>query len=92
MQAIGRQPNPAIRAPDGAPVHHERYRREQTSLYCPVQQHAASFIAPTEASSGSELSRFVKEEFDAVLECGSLAHGFLRLRCGECGHDRLLTP
>ena len=55
-------------------------------------QRAASFIAPTEASTGSELSRFIKEEFDAVLECGSLAHGFLRLRCGECGHDRLLTP
>jgi hypothetical protein len=28
---------------------------------------------------------------DAFLECGILAHGFLRLRCGECGHDKLLT-
>jgi Transposase zinc-binding domain len=26
-----------------------------------------------------------------LLECGSLAHGFLRLRCGECGHDKLLA-
>ncbi|MBK8763866.1 MAG: transposase zinc-binding domain-containing protein [Burkholderiaceae bacterium] len=25
------------------------------------------------------------------LECGILAHGFLRLRCGECGHDKLLA-
>ena len=23
--------------------------------------------------------------------CGILAHGFLRLRCGECGHDKLLA-
>ena len=28
---------------------------------------------------------------DAFLECGILAHGFLRLRCGECGHDKLLA-
>ena len=88
MQAVGRQPQ---RAPDGAPVHYERHRPEQTTLYRLVQQHAASFIAHTEASTGSELPRFVKDEFDAFLECGILAHGFLRVRCGECGHDKLLA-
>ena len=31
------------------------------------------------------------DEFDALLECGILAHGFLRLRCGDCGHDKLLA-
>ena len=72
MQAIGRQPQ---RAPDGAPVHYERHRPEQTTLYRLVQQHAASFIAHTEASAGAELPRFVKDEFDAFLECGILAHG-----------------
>jgi hypothetical protein len=56
-----------------------------------VQQHAASFIAHTEASTGSELPRFIKDEFDAFLQCGILAHGFLRLRCGGCGHDKLLA-
>jgi transposase InsO family protein len=56
-----------------------------------VQQHAASFIAHAEASTGSELPRFIKDEFDAFLECGILANGFLRLRCGECGHDKLLA-
>lgn len=76
MQAIGRQPQ---RVPDGAPVHHERHRPEQTTLYHLVQQNAASFIAHTEASTGSELPRFVKDEFDSFLECGILAHGFLRL-------------
>ena len=35
--------------------------------------------------------QFVKEEFDAFLECGILAHGFLRLRCGDCGHDKLVA-
>ena len=27
---------------------------------------------------------------DAFLKCGILAHGFLRLRCGDCGHDKLV--
>ena len=88
MQAIGRQQQ---RVPDGAPVHYERHRPEQSTLYRLVQQHAASFFAHTEASTGGELPRFVKDEFDAFLECGILAHGFLRLRCGECGHDKLLA-
>jgi hypothetical protein len=91
VQAIGRQPCAAPRAPDGAPLHHERHRPEQTTLYRLVQQHAASFIAHTEASTGAELPRFIKDEFDAFLECGILAHGLLRLRCGECGHDKLLA-
>ncbi|MBK6350487.1 MAG: transposase zinc-binding domain-containing protein [Proteobacteria bacterium] len=26
-----------------------------------------------------------------MLECGILAHGFLRLRCGDCGHDKLVA-
>ncbi|WP_425259147.1 hypothetical protein ACPOLB_26920 [Rubrivivax sp. RP6-9] len=38
-----------------------------------VQQHAASFVAHTEASTGAELPQFVKDEFDAFLECGILA-------------------
>jgi hypothetical protein len=56
-----------------------------------VQQHAGSFIAHTEASIGAELPRFIKDEFDTFLDCSILARGFLRLRCGECGHDKLLS-
>ena len=72
-------------------VHYERHRPERTTLYRLVQQHAASFIAHTEASTGCELPSFIKDEFDAFLECGILAHGFLRLRCGQCGHDKLVA-
>ena len=88
MHAIGRQPQ---RAPDGAPIHYERHRPEQTTLYRLVQQHAVSFIAPIEASTRAELPRFIKDEFQAFLECSILANGFLRLRGGECGHDKLLA-
>ena len=91
MQAIGRQPNPAIRAPDGTPVHYERHRPEQTTLYRLVQQHAATFFEQAESAAGAGLPQFVKEEFDAFLECGILAHGFLRLRCGDCGHDKVVA-
>ena len=88
MQAIGRQPQ---RAPDGAPVHYERHRPEQTTLYRLVQQHAATFFAQAEDAAGADLPQFVKDEFDAFLECGILAHGFLRLHCGEFGHDKLVA-
>ncbi len=88
MQAIGRQPQ---RVPDGAPVHYERHWPEQSTLYRLVQQHTASFFAQTEASTGGKLPRFDKDEFDAFLEYGILAQGFLRPRCGECGHDKLLA-
>jgi hypothetical protein len=54
---------------------------EQTTLYRLVHQHAGSFIAQTEDSTGCELPCFIKDEFDAFLECGIRAHGFLRLRC-----------
>lgn len=39
---------------------------------------AASYISDTEASTGSGLPHFVKDDFDAFLECRLLAHGFLR--------------
>ncbi len=47
MHATSRLPQ---RAPDGAPVHYERHRPEHTTLSRLVQQHAATFIAQTEAS------------------------------------------
>jgi len=37
------------------------------------------------------LPRFVEREFRAFLECGILAHGFLRVHCDACGHDRLVA-
>ena len=88
MQATDRQPQ---RAPVGAPVHYKRRRSEQTTLYRLVQQHAATFFAQAEDAAGADLPQFVKDEFDAFLECGILAHGFLRLHCGDCGHDKLVA-
>ena len=88
MQAIARQ---SCHLPDGARVHYERHRPEQTTLYRLVQEHAATFFAQVEAAAGAGVPQFVKDEFEAFLECGILAHSFLRLRCGDCGHDKLVA-
>jgi predicted short-subunit dehydrogenase-like oxidoreductase (DUF2520 family) len=68
---------PRLREAANGALRYERHRPKQTTLYRLVQQHAASFIVHTEASTGSELPRFIKDEFDAFLECGILAHGFV---------------
>jgi hypothetical protein len=88
VEATAQQPQ---RATDGAPVRYERHCPEQTTLYRLVQQHTATFFAQAEAAAGFDLPEFVKDEFDAFLECDILTHGFLRLRCGDCGHFELVA-
>ena len=78
-------------APAGNQVQYERRRPEETTLYQVVQEHLESFLAQVETETGARLPEFIKDEFDAFLECGILAHGFLRLRCGDCGHEKLVA-
>ena len=80
------QPAPAARR-----VHYELRRSEDTVLYQPVQEHLETFLAEVERETGAGLPEFVEEEFDAFLECGILAHGFLRLRYADCAHERLVA-
>ena len=84
MQAIGPQPQ---RASDGAPVHYERHRPEQTTLYRLVQQHAATFFEQAEAEDSVGLPQYVKDEFDAFLECAKL-----RWRCSTATNSRTWRP
>ena len=44
-----------------------------------MQQHAATFFEQAGAAAGADLKQLVRDEFDAFLECGILAHRFLRL-------------
>jgi hypothetical protein len=39
---------------------------------------------------GEGLPRFVEQEFRDFLQCGWLAGGFARFRCGDCSLDRLV--
>jgi hypothetical protein len=69
-------------APDVATVQYERHRPEQTTSYRLVQQHAVTFFAHADAEACADLPQFVKDAFDAFLERGFLAHGFLCMSCG----------
>jgi ribosomal protein S27E len=56
-----------------------------------VQEHLETFLPKSSWRPGRGLPEFVKEEFDAFLECGIVAHGFLRLRCVDCAHEKLVA-
>ena len=75
-----------LRAPSAQPSRYERRRPEQTTLYQLVQQHFETFAAEV-----AGLPQFVKDEFDAYLACGILAHGFMRLRCDGCARELLVA-
>ena len=78
---------PALRcAAPASPSQYERRRPEQTPLYRLVQQHFETFAAEVVG-----LPQFVKDEFEAYLECGILAHGFVRVRCAQCAHEKLVA-
>jgi len=71
-------------------VEYARREPEKTLLYQTVQQHWLQFLADIEAEGG-ELPAFVEDELEAYLRCGVLAHGFLRVRCKECGFSRAVA-
>jgi len=56
-----------------------------------VQKNLETFLAQMKAESDGGLPEFVKKEFDAFLECGILAHGFVRARCGGFAHEKLIA-
>lgn len=71
----------------------ERPGRVRTSaarealLYRTVQAHWPRFLADIEADGG-EIPAFVRDEFEAYLRCGIMAHRLVHLRCKHCGHGR----
>ena len=77
--------------PAGSCTSYERRRPEETVLYQLVQEHVETFFAQVEAETGAGLPEFVKAEFEAFLECGILPHGFLRVRCDQCHHEKLVA-
>jgi hypothetical protein len=83
---------PALqRAAAASPPRYERRRPEQTPLYRLVRQHYETFAAEVEHAATGGLPQFVKDEFEAYLDCGILAKGFLRLTCDTCARDTLVA-
>ena len=72
-----------------SPTRYTPRRPEATLLYQTVCENLETFLA--RARDGDHpVPYFVEREFRAYLNCGILAHGFLRLHCDGCGLDRLL--
>ena len=68
------------------------YQRREPNhglLYRTVQASFLSFIKERELE-GRFLPRHVTKEFESFLECGVLSSGFMRLKCGECKHEKLV--
>lgn len=82
---------PARRVPRAAARGYLRREPEATVLHRAVREHLASFLGETRERSphGAGLPHFVEREFAGYLDCGLLARGFSRVRCGDCGHELL---
>jgi hypothetical protein len=63
---------------------------EQTVLYQAVARNFRTFEAMAEIE-GKRIPKHVTREFEAFLRCGILAYGFLRVRCQDCKHERILA-
>jgi len=74
------------------PATYRRRRPADTPLYRAVQNHLETFLALCRDDWEEErISPHAERELRAYLECGILAYGFARARCGECGHDFLVA-
>ena len=63
-----------------------------TVLYHVVADHLETFLASLDADPDARgLPVYVQREFYDYLQCGILAHGFLRLGCDTCTHEMLLA-
>src|SRR5215510_5642092 len=63
-----------------------------TVLYHVIAEHLETFLASCEADPDAMgLPAYVQREFYDYLQCGILAHGFLRLGCDTCHHELLVS-
>src|SRR5215813_1948993 len=63
-----------------------------TALYKVIADHLETFLASLDADPNAKaLPTYRQREFYDYLQCGILAHGFLRLGCDTCKHE-LLVP
>jgi hypothetical protein len=64
----------------------------RTVLYKVIAEHLETFLASLEADPAAKgLPDYVQREFYDYLQCGILAHGFLRLGCDTCKKEILLA-
>lgn len=77
--------------PPTSPVwEYTRHRPEQTLLYKLVERYYPEFESLMTAQ-GKPLPSYIRSEFNDFLQCGRLEHGFLRVRCDDCHHEKLVA-
>src|SRR2546422_2762049 len=62
---------------------------EESVLYQVVAEQLETLLA-RQQERDRPVPLFVEREFRTYLTCGIAEHGFLRLHCDTCGHDRIL--
>src|SRR5919202_1074232 len=64
----------------------------QTAFYRVVADHLETFLVSLDADPDAKgLPAYVERELYDYLQCGILAHGFVRLGCDTCKHEMLLA-
>ncbi len=72
------------------PPRYRPRRPEAQPLYRVVSSHLETLLAEPIAHGAAPYPRYVEREFRRYLTCSIPAHGFYRVRCPDCGHERLL--
>ncbi len=73
------------------PVSYKRHQPQETLLYKLIQENLLTFYQQMDRDYEKGLPEFVRKEFDEFLKCGVLAHGFLRVQCISCNHEKLVA-
>ena len=81
------------RARESAPARYRPRHPSQSVLYRCVQEHLETWLAHCreDPDDDGSVAQYIEREFRRYLDCGILAHGFARARCGDCGHDFLIA-
>jgi len=84
---------PTRRGTDGTAAVYRRRDSTATPLYTLVQHHLETFLADAATADlhGEGGPRWIEADFRAYLRCGSLAHGFARIRYDQCAAARLVA-
>ena len=72
-------------------VSYKRHQPEKTLLYKLIQENLLNFYQQMDRDYEKGIPCFVRKEFDEFLKCGVLAHGFLRVQCTSCKHEKLVA-
>jgi ribosomal protein S27E len=59
-------------------------------LYQLVERHYPEFLEQL-SHQGKSPPKHVEKEFEEFLKCGRLEHGFLRVVCDDCKHEKLVA-